>query len=302
MDVVLPKPGSYVLAVSGGVDSMVLLNLLHRQNTASEIRPWKLVVAHLDHGIRPDSPEDRKLVQATARQLDLPFVYHESKLGPGTSEATARTARYGFLRQVRQASGARAIVTAHHQDDLLETAILNILRGTGRKGLTALSNRHDMARPLLGIPKRDLVAYARDQNLQWREDSTNQDQMYLRNYIRHRILPRFDQQARARLEEIITKLQTTNHELDTLLANQLHTQPVGGALERQWFNHLPHAVAREVMAAWLRAHSLRNFDSKTLERLVVAAKVSRPGSRLDAGRGTVLLVGTNTLALDKPER
>ncbi|HEY5152508.1 MAG TPA: tRNA lysidine(34) synthetase TilS [Candidatus Saccharimonadales bacterium] len=300
MDVVLPKPGGYVVAVSGGVDSMALLHMLQAKSRQED--GWKLVVAHLDHGIRPDSADDRRLVQATARDYRLPFVYHEGRLGAGAGEAEARTARYDFLGGVRQASGARAIVTAHHQDDLLETAIINILRGSGRKGLTALSDRPDMARPLLKVPKSELVAYARDQGLRWLEDSTNQDETYLRNYVRRRLLPRFKAADRARLRQIINDLSRTNHELDTLLVNQLHMQTMAGRLDRQWFSHLPHAVAREVMAAWLRAHAAAGFDSKTLERLVVYAKTAAAGKTFPVQAGFNMLVLPDHLALASLER
>lgn len=292
-------PGSYVIAVSGGVDSMVLLDLLRHQ---ARDRAWKLTVAHLDHGMREDSAGDRQLVQDVARQLELPFVYHEASLGAGTSEADARTARYAFLRRVQRDNEARAIVTAHHGDDVLETVIINLLRGSGRKGLTSLSSRHDMERPLLRVPKRDLIAYAHDQGLRWREDSTNQDTDYLRNYVRHRLLPRFDEPARLRLTEIITGLRQTNAELDTLLVNQLHFQSVGGTLDRLWFNTLPHTVAREVMATWLRAHGVHGFDSKALERLVVVAKVADLGKEFDILQGAIMRVELDHLALDMPER
>src|SRR5580704_3560158 len=115
MDVVLPKSGSYVVAVSGGVDSVVLLHRLQKQPGL------RLVVAHFDHGMREDSAEDRRFVKALAQAYGAPFVYDEGHLGSGTSEAEAREARYNFLRRVQAASDAQAIVTAHHQDDLLET-------------------------------------------------------------------------------------------------------------------------------------------------------------------------------------
>jgi tRNA(Ile)-lysidine synthase len=300
MDVVLPKPGSYVVAVSGGVDSMALLDLLRRQGHGD--RDWKLVVAHLDHGIRSDSGEDRELVQSAARQHGLPFVYHEEKLGTGANEAAARAARYGFLRKTLRASGGQAIITAHHQDDVLETAIINILRGSGRKGLTSLSSQSDLLRPLLQVPKRDLVAYAKDQGLEWREDSTNRDEAYLRNYVRHRLLSRFKDADRAKFLRLINGLAETNRELDTSLVNQLHVQPVAGTIDRQWFNHLPHAVAREMLAAWLRAHGTRSFDSKTLERLVVSAKVAAAGKTFPVRAGLNLKVHSGHLALDRPER
>jgi tRNA(Ile)-lysidine synthase len=300
MDVVLPKPGSYVVAVSGGVDSMALLHML--QEKSREDRGWKLVVAHLDHGIRPDSVDDRRLVQAAARQYRLPFVYHESRLGPAASEAEAREARYGFLHSVRSASNARAIITAHHQDDVLETAIINILRGSGRKGLTSLDERPDMSRPLLKVPKSELVAYARDRDLKWLEDSTNKNEAYLRNYVRRRLLSRFSEADRMRLWQIINELRRTNLEIDTLLVNQLHGQTMAGRLDRQWFNHLPHAVAREVMAAWLRAHGSSGFDSKTLERLVVAAKTASPSRTFPVQSGFNMQVLNDHLALTSLER
>ncbi len=275
---------------------MALLDRLRQQPGA------RLVVAHFDHGIRPDSAKDRELVRGVAAKHGLPFVFDEGQLGPGASEAQARTARYGFLRQVQRASNARAIVTAHHQDDVLETAILNLLRGTDRKGLSALQNRSDIRRPLLDVPKIDIINYAREQNLQWREDSTNQDETYLRNYIRHRILPRFNDEQRQQLWQLVSGLQETNRQLDGLLVNQLHMQPIAQQLDRAWFIQLPHMVAREVMATWLRARGLRGFDRKALERLVVGAKTSAPGKQIDALKGIRLLVGSDYLALAGAER
>ncbi len=300
MELVLPTPSSYVVAVSGGVDSMALLDMLHDRALADS--GWKLVVAHLDHGIRPDSAEDLRLVESVARSHDLPFVSHTLRLGAGASEAEARKARYDFLNTVVKASGARGVITAHHQDDVLETAIINILRGSGRKGLTSLSNRADVVRPLLMISKSQLIDYAKSRGLDWREDSTNEDDSYLRNYVRLRLLPRFDSEARAALLSHIEDARSTNAELDTLLVNQLHFQSVTGSLDRDWFNHLPHAVAREVMASWLRSHGLAGFDSKTLERLVVAAKVSAAGKSYPLMSGASMEVSADYLALHRAER
>jgi tRNA(Ile)-lysidine synthetase-like protein len=295
MDAVLTSPGSYVVAVSGGVDSMALLDALIKNPDV------QLVVAHFDHGIRENSVGDREFVQETAKSLGLSFIYGEAKLGIGASEATARDARYGFLRKVLEDTDSKAIVTAHHQDDVLETAIINLLRGTGRKGLTALGGREDVERPLLNVPKKDIVAYARDRGLQWREDATNQDTDYLRNYVRHELLPRFDTGGRARLREIIAGMRTTNAELDGLLAGQLAERSSAGQLDRGWFAGLSHKVARETMAAWLRDQGLRDFDSKTLERLVVAAKTAESGKAFDVLHGTTLTVSPNHLALTGAE-
>jgi tRNA(Ile)-lysidine synthase len=295
MDIQL-EPGRYIVAVSGGVDSVALLHVLR------DLPDVELVVAHFDHGIRPDSVDDRLFVEHLADMYEMPVVYDEGRLGPTAGEATARHVRYDFLERVRREHEATAIVTAHHQDDVLETAIINLLRGTGRKGLSALDERPGLQRPLLKIPKSDLIAYARQHNLEWREDSTNQDQAYLRNYVRHRILPRFDEQSRAMFLDIIQQSRDDNHALDVLLKAQIDMRFNGDGLDRQWFTQLPHAVALEVMAAWLRAQDIRGFDSPMLERLVVAAKTAPSGHDFDVMQGVMMSVGKADLALGRAER
>lgn len=304
MDIQL-EPGSYVVAVSGGVDSVALLHLLHAKNLAAAAsgKPTsKLIVAHYDHGIRPESAEDRKLVQTMAEAYGLQFVYDEGGLGPEASEAVARLARYKFLNRVMKASNSRAIITAHHQDDLIETAILNLLRGTGRKGLTSLSSRSSLRRPALHIPKQALIDYAKDQGLVWHEDSTNTDAKYLRNYVRQYILPKIDADSQQKLRDIITKLQMQNHELDRALVNVLHMQSKSGKIDRSWFNQLPHSVAKEVMATWLRASGWTKINRPGLEKLVVAAKVASPGKVFELSKNQSMKVGTKYLALTGNER
>jgi tRNA(Ile)-lysidine synthase TilS/MesJ len=223
-------------------------------------------------------------------------------LGPGTSEAVARKARYDFLHQVRQASGAKAVITAHHQDDVLETAILNLLRGTGRRGLASLRNRDILRRPLIDVTKRQIHAYAMSHKLVWREDSTNQDENYLRNYVRRKILPRFSLAQRRQLLEIVNGMAETNHELDNRLINYLHAQPAVDQLSKKEFILLPHNAAREVLATWLRNQNIRNFDRRTLERLVVAAKTGKRGDLADVLQNYRLHIGHDTLALRSNER
>jgi tRNA(Ile)-lysidine synthase len=296
MDVVLPKPGRYVVAVSGGVDSVVLLDILHKQPDLD------LIVAHFDHGIREDSAEDRKFVHELAHTHGLNFAYAEGQLGAKASEALAREHRYVFLRSVQKNNKAAAIITAHHLDDVLETAILNMLRGTGRKGLTSLQDRADIKRPLLKVPKSEIVDYATKHRLEWHEDPTNSNTDYLRNYVRHKILPRFKVSGRSELVSILTNSEVTNRELDGLLAQILQAQNGQNRLDRQSFNNLPHEVARELMAAWLRQNKAGGFDRKGLERLVVAAKTAQPQRRHDVSQGVSMVVHKDYLALAKPER
>ena len=264
-----------MVAVSGGVDSMVLLDLLRQMPKV------RLVVAHFDHGVRPDSASDRKLVARIAKAYNLPFVYAKGNLGPGASEALAREARYAFLRKVQAEQKAEAIITAHHQDDMLETAIMNLLRGTGRRGLSSLKSRKSLVRPLLDWTKKDIREYAEEHDLVWAEDSTNSDETYLRNYIRHNILSRFTKQGRESLVRHMKQASKINEEIDELLDKDLAGQPAKDELNRSWYLQLPYAVATEMMAAWLRRNGILQFDRHLIERLVVAAKTATPGKLAD---------------------
>lgn len=290
------EPGIYVAAVSGGVDSVTLLHVLQQ-------RPdLKLIVAHFDHGIREASIDDRKFVHKLAKDYKLPFIYDEGKLGLQASEAKARSARYNFLNRVSKASNAKAIVTAHHQDDVIETAIINLIRGTGRKGLTALDSQPSIVRPLINQSKVDILAYARNQNLEWRDDDTNQNDRYLRNYIRRHVLSRFDSQSRQILIEIIENLKSNNQEIDLIITEELNKNSINNVIDRQWFTLLPHNISLEVMATWLRSNNIRNFDRRSLDRLVVAAKTGRANAKFDILSGVRLAVGSDNLALMTYER
>lgn len=288
--------GVYVLAISGGVDSAVLLHMLH-QLPKTESKDYKFIVAHFDHGIRGDSKTDRQLVQELAKNYSLPFVYHEGHLGPGASEALARDARYNFLHKVRQAAGAQAIVTAHHQDDVIETLLLNLVRGSGRKCFSSLRSTDIIKRPLLHLPKLDLIKYAQDNQLIWHEDSTNSDQRYLRNRVRHRIVPRMTVIQRKKLVELISDTQQLNRDIDQGLETILHLQPAINRLDRQAFIMLPHNVGLELLATWLRNQGDRGFDKPTLQRLSLAAKTFKPGQKADISGGHVLLIGRTNLTI-----
>jgi len=287
----LVAPGLYVVAVSGGVDSVVLLDLLRREPGV------RLIVAHYDHGIRDDAVADRRFVHDLARTHGLPFVYDEGKLGAGASEAQAREARYAFLHAVRTRSGAQAIITAHHEDDLLETTVLNLLRGTRRKGLHSLKSTDIVKRPLLGHQKKQLISYARANGLVWREDSTNSSDKYRRNQVRHHVMTKLSPIQRQHLSAHVRRAGRINKELDEILVNMLHMQPAVDELDRVFFAKLPHEVARELMHLWLGRAGVRDMTSKRLELIVVAAKTYKRGQRISLDQARYIVVQSRRLAL-----
>ena len=293
MNVRIPK-GKYVLAVSGGVDSMALLDLLAKQ------RDLELIVTHFNHGIRPDSREDEEFVRKTAEKYRLAFEAGYGKLGSSASEEQAREARYKFLNQARQKHQADAIVTAHHQDDLIETAILNIMRGSGRRGLTAITENPDILRPMLHLSKNDILAYAKKHHLQWREDPTNVDERYLRNYIRRRIMPKLDDGQRQLFLRGLDRMVVANRVINQEIAKLSQKLVQGKRIERAGFIALPTEVASEVLMHFLRQNNIREFDRKAVGRLVVAIKTAKAGTKHDVIKG-VSLEMTRTSALLKTD-
>lgn len=285
------KPGKYVVAVSGGVDSMVLLHLLAGKADV------ELVVAHFDHGIRPDSHEDEQLVSRTARQLGLRYVSEEGHLKSDVSEEGARNARYAFLRRVLDREQAQAIIMAHHQDDVVETMIINMTRGTNRKGLSSLISGDVIIRPLLNVPKTEILAYAKAHKITWHEDSTNDDIRYLRNYIRKTVMPRIAEGQRRELLAINQAMQTKNKAIDALIADILDDICGVEGLNRHVFIMLPHAIAREIMAAWLRSEQIQDVSSKQIERLVIAAKIGRLHATYDVDRLKIMNIGRKFLII-----
>ena len=271
MDIKL-KHGKYILAVSGGVDSMALL---HRLTLEPDL---ELVVAHFNHNMRPSSAEDQKLVKKAAKGYGLCFETAEARKGELSGEDDARNARYGFLRAVKEKHKADAIITAHHQDDKLETALLNIIRGTGRKGLSAISNNKNIIRPLLNIPKETVIGYARRNKLAWNEDSTNYSPEYLRNYLRLKIIPRLTAMQRENLIYNIDKVAITNKTLDEQIATLSHLIYQNKQIDRDGFSALPSDVGRELLVHWLRIAGTGEFDRRTIGKLSMAIKTAKNGS------------------------
>lgn len=210
----LPPKSRLVLAVSGGIDSVVLLDLLTR---LKETREWELAVAHVDHKVRQGSSQDAVFVSELAGKYDLPFYL--GQLNPASSsEAELRRGRYDFLESVRQGEAADYIVTAHHGGDRIETAILNLVRGADRSGVVALKpTRGQIVRPLLGFTRGDILTYASLYNLPYREDPTNASPTYLRNVIRHQVLadaPLIDPHFRVKFVSKLDELEQLNSKID----------------------------------------------------------------------------------------
>ncbi|MDE5743590.1 MAG: tRNA lysidine(34) synthetase TilS [Bacteroidales bacterium] len=185
-----------LVAVSGGVDSTVLLHLLVRAVRQGAL-PLELAVAHCHFQLRGAAADgDQAFAEALAREAGLPFytVRFDTLSHAGAQavsvEMAARELRYGFFKQCMAQDGWQACALAHHADDQAETLYLNLLRGTGLKGLRGMQPvQGAYIRPLLFARRAEIEAYAAAQGLTYRTDATNADDDYLRNRVRHHLLP-----------------------------------------------------------------------------------------------------------------
>ncbi|MBI2616185.1 MAG: tRNA lysidine(34) synthetase TilS, partial [Gemmatimonadetes bacterium] len=206
-----PEPGTALLAVSGGPDSLALLDLFHA--LAPEIA-LELVVAHVDHGILPDSARVADQVAAIGAGYHLPVHVERAALGPGTSETRARRARYAALRGVQHRVGARYLVTAHQADDQLETILYRLLRGSGLGGLAGIQalGPRGLVRPLLPFRRRELEQWLAQRfpdpvsRPPVHLDPSNADLRHDRVWIRSRVLPSLRERLGQRLDRALLDL------------------------------------------------------------------------------------------------
>jgi tRNA(Ile)-lysidine synthase len=187
----LLQPGAKVIvALSSGIDSMVLLNLLIKSG-------FKVEIAHCNFGLRgKEADADQLLAKETAFQYNTPFhtikfdTYHFAHEHKISTQMAARELRYKWFQEIVLESQAEAIAVAHHKDDQIETQLLNLIRGTGFAGLRGMKNkRGNIVRPLLFSTRKDIERFAQENNIKWREDASNNKTTYKRNFIRHKLTP-----------------------------------------------------------------------------------------------------------------
>lgn len=188
-----------VLGVSGGPDSICMLNILYKlKEQLSKFNKinYTMIVATVNHCIRKEASEEAEFVKNVCNNLNIKFRYLEvdvpkmAKANKQSEELCGRNVRYEFFKKVMQEEGANKIAVAHNSDDVIETILINLSRGTGIKGLTGISYKNEeIIRPLLDIKKSEINDYCKENNLEPRIDKTNFETIYTRNKIRNNIIP-----------------------------------------------------------------------------------------------------------------
>ena len=266
-----------IVAVSGGADSVALLHLLARLRTA-----WRLTlhVAHLDHGLRPDASRDAAFVQSLADRSQLPVtmerrdVAAECRRAGWSLEDGARRIRYQFLAEVARHQSASCVALAHTADDQAETVLMRLVRGTGLLGLGAMPSKRPLGdgwivRPLLEVWRKDILAYVQDAELTYCEDPSNQDRRFVRNRIRHELLPLLARHYNPNIKGALTQLAEQSR------WDYAYLQDAAG---RQWRRtarvHPPAQIAMRIEVFW--------HQPKAIQRQLVRRAIQQ--LRCDEGR------------------
>lgn len=326
----LLEPGMRVVAgVSGGSDSVGLLRLL-----CSMRREWGLEVTavHVNHGIRGQAAaEDMEYVRQLCREWevrlfcfeeDVPALAAEERL---SLEEAGRNVRYRLFEQVRQQTGSDRVAVAHHMDDLAETVLMNLARGSGLRGLAGLQpKRERIIRPLLCLRKREIEGWLEALGISWRLDSTNEEDAYLRNRIRGSLLPRLTEDCNERAIEHITAAAQDLREADEYLcgeagrllaAHKADTaaglkgelyrllSPPAAELDRKLLNSQPHILSVYMVRQGLKelGAGLKDISRVHMEQILELAK-GQSGRQMKLPGGVRVLVSRSRVRLEREQQ
>ncbi|MCM1131787.1 MAG: tRNA lysidine(34) synthetase TilS [Anaeroplasma bactoclasticum] len=257
----IPATKPIICAVSGGVDSVCLLHILHQLK-------YSLVLAHVNHHKREQASMEQKAMQELAENLNIPFElldYYDS--GYDNFQSNAHDARYTFFKQLAKKYHTNLIATAHHLNDQAETIIIRLLNGSnlyGYAGISIAQQEKDycLIRPLLCVSKDEIYAYAKQHNLTYFEDSSNASDDYLRNRIRHHILPLLEKENVSYLEKIqefsIQAKESFNF-IRKQSINYLDKQ--NNSIEASSFLELDVALKKDILCLLFERYQIeKNFD------------------------------------------
>ena len=290
-----PTDARYLIGVSGGRDSVALLHWL------ATVGYERLIVCHLNHRLRGRSSDaDAVFVKKLAETFDVDFeldgtdVLGLAKKRRMSIEAASREARYAFFAETARRRNCRTMFLGHHADDLVETLLINLFRGAGSTGLSAMReiskrriNSVDLTilRPFLSVWRKEVDDYVREHRLRFREDATNTNLSPLRNRIRHRIIPYLEKTLGRNIRQNIwrTAIIAADEEkwIESELRDSTHADVSVAKLRA-----LPIALQRRTLLKWLRTQNVSDVGFEAVERVrsladhdAGIAKVNLPKNR-----------------------
>lgn len=261
-----------IIGFSGGLDSTVLLHYFAQQTSLRD----KLLAIHINHGLSSHAADWAAHCRVFSERCQVPFIdIKVTVTGCSNIEEQARMARYNAFQTYMKAN--TALITAHHQDDQAETFLLNLMRGSGISGLSAMHAVNRLAagflyRPFLNISRQSLHDYAKAHQLTWLNDPSNENMRFTRNFIRQQLLPLLEQRwpsSPKTLARTALLCQQTQSNLDALAQIDYpeHAQPKP-RLALETIADLPEARQHNVLRYWLKKNKVRPLNWKTFQRLV----------------------------------
>lgn len=287
---------SAVVAVSGGMDSVVLLHSLYELRKQLKL---ELSVAHLNHKLRGEAAcKDAEFVRGLAEKLGLKFVIENRKVkelarDKGFSiEQAARRARYDFLDQVQKEQGAELIILGHHRDDQVETVLMHLLRGTGIHGLAGMKQYNPpYFRPLLNCSRSVIKKWANSKGLNWRIDQSNRNTKFLRNRVRHNLLPVLEDQFNPRVREAVYRTSRIMSEVEKYVKQQVtrqwntitHHEDNQVIIELTPYLDLSRMLQQELARKAVRTitGATNNVTYDQIQQIITEANKQSPRSHLD---------------------
>ncbi|MBU0727498.1 tRNA lysidine(34) synthetase TilS [Patescibacteria group bacterium] len=280
-----------VVGMSGGADSTVLMHILIKLG-------YEVIIAHLNHSLRGEASDgDEKFVKDLGKKLNIPYVTKKSFIPKeGNLENNARNIRYDFLESVRKKYKADVIATGHHLDDQVETFLMHMVRGSGLRGQIGIKyHKEKIIRPMLDIKRSEILSYAKENDIKYRTDESNNDLSYDRNFWRHLVIPYLKKEN----TNLYEKVQDINETAHTRLKNVSDKAKkwvdkyfVGNSFERGELNRLPDHVKAEIFIQILGA---KDLYGKTINRLIDFVKFGTSGKKVEVKGKTFQLQHTSVL-------
>ena len=287
-----------LVALSGGADSVALVHALHRLGgRAPACGGYRLTAGHLNHQLRGDeSNRDEQFVRELCQRLQIELIVERTDRlrGSANLEERARDLRYEFLHRVADRIGARQIALAHHADDQAETVLMRLLRGSGIAGLSAMSPSGPgrLVRPMLSLNRLHILAYLDAIGASYVTDSSNLSSAFLRNQVRHQLLPMLERDYAPRLSRRLAGLSDEMRSLDDFLRSaagrELRRRQASPArLDLTNFAELHPALANALLREWLRVQlgDLRRVDRDAIQRMSRLCANAAPGSLAEVTGG-----------------
>ena len=269
------------VGVSGGPDSVCLLDVLYNLRDKYNL---ELVIAHVNYKLRKkDSDLDEKLVRNLAKKYSLPIEILKVKNSEikkvGKSEDKLRIIRYNFFKKIQRKHKANAIAVAHNLNDQAETVLMRILRGTGLRGLGAIKFKNkNIIRPLLNIPRKEILAYLRINKIPYRIDKTNLASGFTRNKIRNKLIPHLEKNFNPNIQELLFKFsESAAADYDFIGRYAREWLAANKNLRASSLNNLHPSIRREVLRQALEKHNpnLREIESTHIEEIIKVLKSSK---------------------------